>query len=506
MTRFKLLRHQLIHGDRRIFQCLYCEKSFSRKDHLKNHLKVHDPNKELFQCKLCSKEYASSLAYRTHLAQHRAEKGELICGVCQELFTDKSNLLRHIKVHAGARSVKDGDEKTKQCIHCDKCFFTLKDVRRHMIVHTRQRDFMCHHCPQRFGRRDHLVRHLKKSHDKDVDPETLAPEEHTVEKVPVKKDNAFDSSNMISELLHSVNKYMANATEPVVKEEKRVVKSENTVTCDVSLGEPSLVTNTREPSLVTNTPSMPLTSTNLPLSGAASCTGTVDMISLAPSGMDHSQLPHEYSSEEKEQVYHQLVQAVTDSGGVVVSDLSQPLLTLQNSDLAVDANLSQTQMLAPIQMTAGQFAEILTVQPGNVQTISAAPQLFSVLNTNTPQSNIVQLSANTLSALGYNAQTDTVSVQPQPDHTKIEMAAYTTDNTPQQQTANALRGNQLINQLGDQIQEIEIKDCLQGLQLAATPATHITLPGLTTDPNNTTTVVMSYADALKLLGPLTEEK
>lgn len=96
---------------------------------------------------------------------HAAEEGELMCTVCKTDFDEKASLIRHLKVHAGARSIKD-TERNQKCPYptCDKVFFTRKDVRRHMVVHTKDRDFLCQYCPQRFGRRDHLVRHLKKAH------------------------------------------------------------------------------------------------------------------------------------------------------------------------------------------------------------------------------------------------------------------------------------------------------------------------------------------------------
>ena len=47
-------------------------------------------------------------------------------------------------------------------------FFTQKDVKRHLVVHTGVRNFPCPYCTQRFGRKDHLVRHAKKTHDQDT--------------------------------------------------------------------------------------------------------------------------------------------------------------------------------------------------------------------------------------------------------------------------------------------------------------------------------------------------
>ncbi|XP_068226668.1 zinc finger protein PLAG1-like isoform X1 [Palaemon carinicauda] len=164
-SRFKLVRHQLIHTTERQHQCPLCNRSFHRKDHLKNHIQIHDPNKQ-FKCERpdCGKEYNSYMSYRKHCAVHAAEEGDLQCKICQKMFETKSDLIFHLKVHVGSRTVKSPSEKKFQCDHCDRRFFTRKDVKRHLVVHTGKRDFSCTICPQKFGRKDHLVRHMKKSH------------------------------------------------------------------------------------------------------------------------------------------------------------------------------------------------------------------------------------------------------------------------------------------------------------------------------------------------------
>ena len=164
-SRFKLVRHQLIHTTERQHQCPRCERSFHRKDHLKNHIQIHEPNKQ-YKCEKvdCGKEYNSFMSYRKHCAVHAAEEGDLQCKICQKMFETKPDLIYHLKVHVGSRSVKSPSEKKFQCDHCDRRFFTRKDVKRHLVVHTGKRDFSCTICPQKFGRKDHLVRHIKKSH------------------------------------------------------------------------------------------------------------------------------------------------------------------------------------------------------------------------------------------------------------------------------------------------------------------------------------------------------
>lgn len=166
-SKFKLVRHVLIHSDQRQYHCTICDRTFHRKDHLKNHAKVHNPIKRTLLCDRpgCTKEYSSVLSYRKHIALHSVEEGFLDCKICNKVFESKDELLYHLKIHSGSRVIKTPADKKYRCNFCDRSFYTGKDVRRHLVVHTGLRDFLCQFCPQRFGRKDHLTRHIKKSHN-----------------------------------------------------------------------------------------------------------------------------------------------------------------------------------------------------------------------------------------------------------------------------------------------------------------------------------------------------
>ncbi|KAL4635230.1 zinc finger protein PLAG1-like [Arapaima gigas] len=167
VSKYKLLRHMATHSPEKTHKCNYCEKMFHRKDHLKNHLHTHDPNKEAFSCEECGKSYNTKLGFKRHLALHAANSGDLTCKVCLQTFSSTGVLLEHLKAHAG-KSSGGTKEKKHQCEHCDRRFYTRKDVRRHMVVHTGRKDFLCQYCAQRFGRKDHLTRHVKKSHTQEL--------------------------------------------------------------------------------------------------------------------------------------------------------------------------------------------------------------------------------------------------------------------------------------------------------------------------------------------------
>lgn len=155
------------HSPEKNHKCSYCEKMFHRKDHLKNHLHTHDPHKEAFTCQECGKSYNTKLGFKRHLALHAANSGDLTCQVCLQPFPSTGVLLEHLKTHAG-KSSGGTKEKKHRCEHCERRFYTRKDVRRHMVVHTGRKDFLCQYCAQRFGRKDHLTRHVKKSHAREL--------------------------------------------------------------------------------------------------------------------------------------------------------------------------------------------------------------------------------------------------------------------------------------------------------------------------------------------------
>ncbi|XP_070556719.1 zinc finger protein PLAG1-like [Ptychodera flava] len=173
VSKYKLMRHMATHSPLKVHTCTYCDKKFHRKDHLKNHLHTHDPNKVSFNCKECGKVYNTKPGFRKHIALHAAAAGDLTCKICNKDFESTDILLEHIKVHSGkSNGVK---EKKHKCEHCERRFYTRKDVRRHLVVHTGRKDFLCQVCGQRFGRKDHLVRHSRKSHSGDASKNRLTP-------------------------------------------------------------------------------------------------------------------------------------------------------------------------------------------------------------------------------------------------------------------------------------------------------------------------------------------
>ncbi|GAV03923.1 hypothetical protein RvY_14287 [Ramazzottius varieornatus] len=73
-SKYKLLRHELIHSHEKRHHCPLCFKKFHRKDHLNNHLKVHEKSKVRLECQLCGCVFAKKWTYEKHLALHERDQ------------------------------------------------------------------------------------------------------------------------------------------------------------------------------------------------------------------------------------------------------------------------------------------------------------------------------------------------------------------------------------------------------------------------------------------------
>ncbi|XP_030033845.2 zinc finger protein 573 isoform X7 [Manduca sexta] len=76
-------------------RCKECNKRFSTKRHLREHLSIHLGQRPL-ECSVCQKTFSRHRSLRKHLSIHNNSK-KFVCQTCTKLFVEKKKLALHIQ-------------------------------------------------------------------------------------------------------------------------------------------------------------------------------------------------------------------------------------------------------------------------------------------------------------------------------------------------------------------------------------------------------------------------
>ena len=154
--------------------CDICKREFKSKDHLREHLKVHENGtykcdfcpeifkvksylkrhtrdwhlKERNKCDICGKEV---LNLWFHNRRHKKDLKVLhSCDLCKKKFTEKSNLSRHRKTH-----------ESTNILTCPHCLRNYSDLKKHLRTHDSNRKFDCDKCDKSYLNRSTLILHSR---------------------------------------------------------------------------------------------------------------------------------------------------------------------------------------------------------------------------------------------------------------------------------------------------------------------------------------------------------
>uniref|UniRef100_A0A182N4V3 C2H2-type domain-containing protein n=1 Tax=Anopheles dirus TaxID=7168 RepID=A0A182N4V3_9DIPT len=138
--------------------CPICNKTFSRKTSLLNHIRNHSAEKK-YVCEFCQKGFTQQANLRNHVRIHTNER-PYVCVDCGKAFTQITNLNNHRRLHTG--------ERPYVCIesNCGRSFAQVTNLNNHMKTHHKttlsSRGFFCPQCPDKsFKQQSHLQQHMK---------------------------------------------------------------------------------------------------------------------------------------------------------------------------------------------------------------------------------------------------------------------------------------------------------------------------------------------------------
>ena len=109
-----------------VFTCENCKKSFSRKDNLNRHIKLHSCSKQsskTYTCPLCPTTFSRKNELKRHVIKSDKHQAPFHCPKCQVRWMNGESFINHYIRHSRPKNFK--------CRTCDKVFYCNDNRSKH---------------------------------------------------------------------------------------------------------------------------------------------------------------------------------------------------------------------------------------------------------------------------------------------------------------------------------------------------------------------------------------
>ncbi|XP_064102836.1 gastrula zinc finger protein xFG20-1-like [Macrobrachium nipponense] len=121
-----LARHCLIHDQVKPFPCPECDKQFSQKQLLEDHMQKHTGERQY--CTICNKYYTAKSSFDQHMKRHSRKAAHFKCFKCHKIFCSSWALKKHVRINKCS-------EKKFMCMLCNERFTRKISVIKHTILY-----------------------------------------------------------------------------------------------------------------------------------------------------------------------------------------------------------------------------------------------------------------------------------------------------------------------------------------------------------------------------------
>jgi KRAB domain-containing zinc finger protein len=145
-------------------ECDHCGKTFFKKYQLRTHLfsvHIYENAEPTFKCSFesCDKAYVNEARLKHHIKYTHLET-KLICEYCTKTFSRRDALEEHTKIHT-----RKPEDRFK-CEICGHFIADIKTFKKHVKNHaTESLDNSCHYCGKKSPNLNALKRHIKYVHE-----------------------------------------------------------------------------------------------------------------------------------------------------------------------------------------------------------------------------------------------------------------------------------------------------------------------------------------------------
>ena len=126
-SRVALKQHLALHGS----VCKTCSEVFSSQELLLEHAKTHTKTK----CDFCGKDYSTDNALKLHIKRIHLKELDFMCNQCDKKFTSKADLKNHIN----SRHEEPESKLVFVCDTCGKSYATSVKLKNHILYDHQQK-------------------------------------------------------------------------------------------------------------------------------------------------------------------------------------------------------------------------------------------------------------------------------------------------------------------------------------------------------------------------------
>ena len=151
--------------------CNICERKFTRKQNLLKHQKKqhNTVENEKVKCHKCGKQYANESSLKSHNYTVHKEDKDFICNMCEKKFTVKHNLLEHLKkehntVEKNCQKKSKLRRKRKHNSNTEKLSSDADSSKSpSKLLVTEKETFTCKICHKSHDNIEKLIKHINRS-------------------------------------------------------------------------------------------------------------------------------------------------------------------------------------------------------------------------------------------------------------------------------------------------------------------------------------------------------